>query len=80
MTASQARPAAVASVPADFELTDVMTVSAQPGEPVTLEATARSREVNELDATGASYGQALEALKAQVPDAWRLQHVVVVDD
>ncbi|TAM69923.1 MAG: hypothetical protein EPN48_05865 [Microbacteriaceae bacterium] len=80
MTASLARPVAVASVPAEFELTDVMTLSAKPGEPVTLSATARSRNARDLEAAGATYGEALAALKALVPDAWRLQHVVVVDD
>ncbi|HEY5224065.1 MAG TPA: hypothetical protein VIJ18_13585 [Microbacteriaceae bacterium] len=80
LTASRARPAAVASVPAEFELTDVMTISAKPGEPVTLSASARSRDTRDLDAAGTTYGEALAALKSLVPDAWRLQHIIVVDD
>jgi hypothetical protein len=78
-TASDARPVAVAAVPAEFELTDVMTVSARPGEPVTLRASASSRATREIDAEGASYREALDALRSLVPDSWRLQNIIVTD-
>ncbi|WP_308468805.1 hypothetical protein [Rathayibacter soli] len=80
LTASGARPVAIASVPIEFELTDVMTVSAKPGEPVTLSASARSRDTRDLDAGGTTYSETLAALKALVPEGWRLQHIIVVDD
>jgi hypothetical protein len=79
-TAGLARVVAVEGCPEGYELTDVTTVSAKPGEPVTLKATARSRETREVSAEASTYAEALEHLRATVPDGWQLQGFAVVEE
>lgn len=78
-TASIARGEAVKGLPEDFELVDVQTVSAKPGEPVTMKAFARSTSSARIQAEGADQATALTALLAQVPDGHKLLSHVIDD-
>lgn len=77
LTAGEAREQAIADVPSGFELLDTMTESAKPGEPVTMRSAARSVETRAINADGADYASALDALRASVPAGWQLQSVAV---
>jgi len=76
----EARAVATAGIPSGFELQTVTTLSAKPGEPVTMRALARRTETKTIEAEGDDYPQAYAALRATVPDGWQLQLHVIVDD
>jgi len=77
-TASVAREAATTGLPDDYELIDVQTVTAKPGEPVTMRAMARSTRTETIEAEGRDQAEALAALRAAVPEGMRLLgHVVL---
>lgn len=77
LTAGEAREQAIAEVPPGYELLDTMTESAKPGEPVTMRSSARSVETRAINADGADYVSALNALRTSVPSGWQLQGVAI---
>ncbi|MCX7522365.1 hypothetical protein OSC27_08755 [Microbacterium sp. STN6] len=80
LTASEARAVAISGMPDGYELVDVTTVSAKPGEPVTMRAIARSGDVRDVEADGVTQTEAAAALRAAVPEGFLLLQQVAVDD
>jgi len=76
----EARAAATAELPSGFELQTVTTLSAKPGEPVTMRALARRQDRETIQAQGADYPEAYAALRAAVPEGWQLQLHVIVEE
>jgi hypothetical protein len=75
--AGAARAEAIRGVPDGFDLVDVQTLTAKPGEPVTMKAFARSTQSQPVEADGADEAAALTALRAAVPPGWLLLSVTV---
>lgn len=76
-TAARAREVAVEGLPEDYDLVDVQTVSARPGEPVTVKAFGRRTLVQTVEAEGADEPSALAALRGAVPPGFLLLNLLV---
>ncbi|HEU0257444.1 MAG TPA: hypothetical protein VFQ96_06350 [Microbacteriaceae bacterium] len=79
-TAAAARAEAVRGLPDGFALVDVRTLSAKPGEPVTMKAFGRGTASHEIEARGDDEPEALAALREAVPPGHLLLEVVIVPD
>jgi hypothetical protein len=75
-TIGDARQVATSALDLDgFQLLQVITVSSKAIGESTVRATARSKKTRPHEATGPSYGAALPAFSASVPEGWQAQHV-----
>ncbi|WP_426624466.1 hypothetical protein ACPPVW_18235 [Leifsonia sp. McL0607] len=76
--AQTARAAIEAQVPDGYDLLQVHNTMA-PGGAVVATARIRPSEMQELEAEGIDYVATRDALRAQVPNGWRLLHILTVE-